>query len=385
MRTTLFTCLVVLLVAAHTACGAVSLPASQPAAGALPQSMQKEVDAAVDRGLAWLAAHQKEDGSWSNGSFPALTALPVWAMLRSGNPGYKAAIDRGLAYITSCARDDGGIYRHVEGRKGGGLSNYNTAICMTVLHAANGPALNHYVLRAREFIAGAQHFGDDVYRGGFGYDRDTGRAYTDLLNTFYSVQAMRLTADAEDRRNPAEKRVDLDWAETTKYIERMQNRGGAGADNDGGFFYNPSDPKAGATTNKAGVVVFRSYGSMTYVGLLGLLYADVSRDDPRVRSAFDWSARHWSLDENPGMGKQGLFFFYNVLSRALSAYGQNLVPRAKGAPLDWRRAVADRLVSLQKTDPHTGHGYWVNESARFWESNTVLVTAYALLSLQAIE
>ncbi|MFC1462290.1 cycloartenol synthase, partial [Verrucomicrobiota bacterium] len=122
---------------------------------------------------------------------------------------------------------------------------------------------------------------------------------------------------------------------------------------------------------------------MTYSGMLALIHANISKDDVRVRSAFDWSVKHWSLRENPGMGKQGIYFFYNVLAKALSAYGRDVIPRADGhSSVNWRAALGSRLRDLQKTDPKTSHGYWSNESGRFWESDPVLVTSYAILALQ---
>lgn len=363
---------------------AVPLVSSEQPPGTIDQSLANEVRGAIDRALDWLAANQKENGSWSNGSFPALTALPLQAFLRGAHPNKERIVNEATKYLLSSVQKDGGIYREVKGRKGGGLSNYNTAICMTALHAVGDRSLVRVVQDARKFIADSQHFGDDVYKGGFGYDRKTNRAYTDLLNTYYAVQAMRLTQDVEDLRGKPEDRVDIDWKETVRYIERMQNKPEAGEDNAGGFFYNPSDPKAGTTTNKSGVVVFRSYGSMTYAGLLALIYADVSRDDVRVRSALDWAAKHWSLDENPGMGGQGLFFFYNVLSKSLGAYGADLVPQTDGSFVNWREELAKKLINLQKVDPKTGHGYWVNETGRFWENDPVLSTAYCVLALEML-
>jgi squalene-hopene/tetraprenyl-beta-curcumene cyclase len=137
-------------------------------------------------------------------------------------------------------------------------------------------------------------------------------------------------------------------------------------------------------TNATGEVVFRSYGSITYAGMLALVYAKVSRDDVRVRSAFDWAAKHWTLDENPGMGQEGLYFFFNVLSRCLSAYGQDMIPVPGGKFVDWRGALARKLITAQTVDPKTGGGFWVNPSGRYWENDPVLVTAYALLALQAL-
>jgi len=376
---TLILCLTVPL---HDAAAAdVDVVSKYAPTGQLDTSLRNEVNAAIDRGLSWLATKQRDDGAWSNNMFPALTALVVQSYVATAHPDRTKVLPAALNFITSCVQPDGGIYVNVPGRKGGGLSNYNTSICMTALHATGDDVYLPIVQDARTFVAGGQHFGGDEYHGGFGYDKSTGRAYTDLLNTFYAVQAMRMTQSVEDKRPAGEKRVDIDWEKTAAYISKMQNPPGTGVEA-GGFFYNPSDPKAGTTTNAAGKVVFRSYGSMTYAGLLALIYADVSRDDPRVRSAFDWSAKHWSLDENPGMGAQGLFFFFNVLTRSLDTYGQDLVPTEGGRMVDWRIQLARRLVNLQKVDPDTGGGYWINDTGRFWESDPVLATAYSILALQ---
>jgi squalene-hopene/tetraprenyl-beta-curcumene cyclase len=204
------------------------------------------------------------------------------------------------------------------------------------------------------------------------------------MNTYYSVEAIRLTQDVEDRRPASEKRVDINWAETVKYIERLQNPPESGTENAGGFFYKPGESKAGTATAPDGTVVLRSYGSITYAGLLALIYANVSRDDVRVRSAFDWATRHWTLEENPGMGPRGLYFFYNIIAKSLAAYGQELVPRADGEFVNWRQALARKIVSVQRVDEEGGGGYWLNEDGSYWENNPVLVTAYSLLALETI-
>jgi squalene-hopene/tetraprenyl-beta-curcumene cyclase len=361
--------------------GTIRVASSGQPAGTLGLSLRNEVNAAMDRALDWLAAQQKEDGSWSNGDFPALTGLALQAFAQGSHPRKAEVVGKATKFILSCVQPDGGIYRTVPGRKGGGLSNYNTAVCMTALHATGDRSLAPQVQRARKFLAGAQHLGGDEYRGGFGYDAGTDRKYTDLLNTYFAVSAIRETQSAEDLRPSGDARVDIDWKATVQYVERMQNTPAAGTNEAGGFFYKPGESKAGASTNAEGKVVFRSFGSMTYAGLLALIYADVSREDVRVRSAFAWACRHWSLDENPGMGQEGLYFFYNVLAKALAVYGQELVPLPDGTFLNWRDAAARKLVKVQKVNPQ-GRGYWVNESGRFWESDPVLVTAYALIALQ---
>ncbi len=353
--------------------------------GTLGLSLENEVRAAVGRALDWLAALQREDGSWSNPNFPALTGLAVQAFVGSSHPRADEIVARASAYIVSCVQADGGIYRKPDGRRGGGLSTYNTAVCMTALHATGNPEWTRHVLNARTFIAGSQLVGDDRYEGGFGYDRQTDRAYADLLNTYYAVIAMRETADAEEARPDGEARADIDWSKTVQFVERLQNPAEAGDEQAGGFIYKPGESAAGTVTNEAGVVHFRSYGNMTYAGLLALIYADVDREDVRVRSAFDWAARHWTLEENPGMGQDGLFFFYNVLTKSLSAMGADAIPRvADQSPINWREELARRLVATQIIEPETGRGFWKNDSGRYWENDPVLVTAYSLLALQML-
>ena len=351
---------------------------SESAADA-PAARAVRAQAAVTRGLEWLRLNQATNGAWSNPQFPALTALPLWAICGASTASNRQAMaDKATAYILSCVQTNGGIYIDQPGRKGGGLANYNTAICLTALHATGRRDLVPVILQARTFIAGSQHLGDDVYSGGFGYDRETKRAYTDLLNTHFAVEAMRRTQDVEDLRPAGQPHANVDWAATRRYVSKLQNPPAAGTNDVGGFFYNPDDPKAGTVTNAEGVIFLRSFGSITYAGLLALIYADVPRDDPRITSAVQFAASHWTLQENPGMGQQGLFFYFNVMSRALATAHVDTIPRPGSAPaIAWRDELIDRLIAMQQPD-----GAWSNANNRFWENDTVLATAYSLLALE---
>lgn len=344
-------------------------------------ALAKAAGAAVARGLDWLQQQQATNGAWSRAQFPALTALPLWAVCGSGETNRGAMVDKAVGFLLSCVQTNGSICVHVPGVKGGGLPNYNTAIAMTALHATGRRELIPVILAARAYVAGSQHFGDDVYSGGFGYDRSTGRAYTDLDNTFFAMEAMRRTQDAEDHRPATQKRVDVNWNAAIEYVSKLQNTAASSTTNDaGGFVYNPDDTgKGGVGTNAEGKVYLRSFGSITYVGLLALIYADVTRADPRVVSAVDYASRHWTLDENPGMGAQGLYFYYNVMTRSLATAGINALPRKQGggAEIAWRNEAIRKIVSLQQPD-----GKWINDNNRFWENDPVLATAYSLLALE---
>jgi squalene-hopene/tetraprenyl-beta-curcumene cyclase len=337
--------------------------------------LSQQARAAVEKGVAWLKTQQKPSGAWSEENMPALTALPLWALVASGPSADAAAQNKAVAFLLSCQQPDGGIYVPQPEKKGSGLSNYNTAICVTALFATGRPDALAAVLKGRSFIASAQHTGDDSHAGGFGYDKASKRVYADLNNTQFALDAMRRTQAAEDRRPSGEKRADINWDAALKYVMQMQNTEGETA---GGFAYNTEDPKGGTVTNANGKVMLRAYGSMTYAGVLAMVHAQLDKTDPRVRSAVDFASRYWTVDENPGQGQQGLYFYLDIMARALSAANMDTLPKHDQAgTIPWRESVVRKLIALQKPD-----GSWVNDNNRWWENNSVLATSYALLALE---
>ena len=367
---------------------AETLP-KEPGIAGVEESLRNEANAAIDRAVKFLKSKQRPDGSWSNAEFPALTGLPVWALAANGALD-EATRERGVAFLLKHARPDGSIFADPsEQRKGGGLPTYNTAISMVARHLSGAPNVTPTVLKARRFVASGQHLGGDIYNGGFGYDSTTKRAYADLSNTVIALEALALTKSVEDQRPAGEKPAEINQAAAVDFITRIQNRPESNPSpsvsddpkDRGGFFYQPDKTMAASTTNAAGVVKFSSYGSMTYAGLLSFIYSDVSPLDPRVKSAYDWAIRHWTLEENPGMGAEGQFYFYNTLAKGMNIMGQDLIPRPQGAPLNWRREVVKKLINLQKTDTD-GNGYWQNGTNRWMEGDPILVTSYALITLR---
>ena len=149
------------------------------------------------------------------------------------------------------------------------------------------------------------------------------------------------------------------------------------AENKGGFVYDPDESKAGSETNASGKVALRSYGSISYAGLLSYIYADLKRDDPRVLAVMDWLAKNFSLQENPGMGEQGYYYYLHLMTKGLSIVGVDKLELADGKKIDWRKEVAMKLINLQKAD-----GSWANSNGRWWEKDPALVTSYAMLTLE---
>ena len=76
---------------------------------------------------------------------------------------------------------------------------------------------------------------------------------------------------------------------------------------------------------------------MTYAGLKSMIYAGLDRDDPRVKAALTYITQHYTLDENPGLGQQGLYYYYHTFAKTMAVLGEptlidaaGVVPRLAG-------------------------------------------------------
>lgn len=381
------TFLSLLVFALATTAGAAELPSKSDV------SLLKEVARAQERGLDWLLKQQEKDGSWRN--HPAITALAVTSFLRSGKPlttEQQEAVDRGVKFILPCAKPTGAIY-------GGGdtdkYPNYSTAICTMALLATDKPQYADTIRKAREFLINSQ-FGDNNKTlpgnpsyGGIGYGR---RERPDLSNMQWALEAVHLveTHSTETMPNLAPKDdLKLHWARAVTFLQRCQNlparndqpwAKNAGDRDLGGFIYMPGVTEVEEGEPHDEHAPLRSYGSMSYAGLKSYIYADLKKDDPRVVGVINWLKRNYTLDENPSLGPQGLYYYYLTLTKALTAYGDDTFTDAAGKTHDWSYEMMNKLVGLQKHE-----GFWQNENNRWWENDPVLVTSYSLLALEIIQ
>jgi squalene-hopene/tetraprenyl-beta-curcumene cyclase len=180
----------------------------------------------------------------------------------------------------------------------------------------------------------------------------------------------------------------LNWKAALRFVQNCQNlptynsQPWASDDpkNKGGFIYLPGRSNAGQTNLPTGRIAYRSYGSMSYAGLLSYIYADLKPDDPRVTSALDWLRGNYTVDENPGMGPQGLFYYYQMMAKALTYANVDTLELADGHKTNWREDLALKLLNLQKAN-----GSWANDNGRWWEKDPILDSADALVALEIIE
>jgi squalene-hopene/tetraprenyl-beta-curcumene cyclase len=89
--------------------------------------------------------------------------------------------------------------------------------------------------------------------------------------------------------------------------------------------------------------------------------------------------QNYTLAENPGMGKQGLFYYYHTMAKALNIIDKDKIELSNGEKIDWKKELTLQLFNLQN-----GEGYWMNENGRWWEKDPVLVTSYVLIALEIL-
>jgi squalene-hopene/tetraprenyl-beta-curcumene cyclase len=379
---------------------AADSPAPQGAAARNSADVAARAQATLDRAAAFLKSKQQPTGGWHNEKEPpALSAIVLKAIVVARPQDKSAAyVKKGYDNLLTHQLDDGGIYKDL-------LANYNTAIAVSALAAADNPEYQDEIDRAVAYLKGLQwtektrpQFQDakeqftnkqvvqddkDPFYGGWGYGgRSRGGGRPDLSNVQVTLDALR-----DAGLKPGDEAYDR----ALKFVTRMQNLSETNdqpwAGDDGGFVYSPADTRkgesmAGEYTSPDGRRMLRSYGSMTYAGLKSMIYAGLTRDDPRVKAAWDWIGKNWTLDENPGMrlnnpkiAQQGLYYYYHTLARALNAYDEPVITDRQGNQHDWRVEFVNKIASLQKED-----GSFVGEE-KWMEGNPTLVTSYVAIAL----
>ena len=337
--------------------------------------LQQQLQRAADQGIRFLESRgQANDGSFSGETGVAVTALCARAILEHRPRTVTTpTVQKALGYIESKVQSDGGIYA-----EGSLYRNYETSVAVGALLKANKDDMYDSVLgRAEAFLKEIQwdegegiESSDTAY-GGAGYGR---HKRPDLSNTAFMIQALNELGNEPD---------DEAIQKALRFIVRTQNLAGQGNDTeyadkvgDGGFYYTP----AAGGQSQAGEVDgggLRSYGSMTYAGLKSMIYAGLTADDPRVIAAMTFISKNYSLEDNPGMGKAGLYYYYHTFAKALSAAEIEVIDDESGTPHAWREELSRTLIESQQSD-----GSWVNsDSDRWMEGDRQLVTAYALLAL----
>jgi squalene-hopene/tetraprenyl-beta-curcumene cyclase len=343
-------------------------PAPAPDAASLAQNREE----AIARGIAYLASQQAEDGSWAKGNI-GISALCTQALLAGGKTAQDPPVRKAVDFLVKQQAEDGGIHDV-------GLENYTTSIALMVLVKADPKTYAAQIEKAKAYLIA--HQWDETesidtghpWYGGAGYGQ---HERPDLSNEAFFLEAMHQAGVPKD--HPL-------WKKAQVFLSRTQDRSESndgvfvGTDS-GGFVYSPhggGESKAGTVDLPNGKKGLKAQGSMTYAGFKSFVYAGLARDDPRVLAALDWIRRHWTFDENPELGQQGLFYYYMTAARALAAWGEPAIMDARRRTHDWRAELSDAILRRQREN-----GSWFNEAERWFEGEQVPVvpTSYCIIAL----
>ncbi len=332
---------------------------SSTAAASAPLSLDElqHIDAAVARGRSWLLEHQSPGGAFAplaqNAACPvALSSMALWALASTGSEPVDP-MRNAARFLLAYKQPDGGVYdpRH-------GLSVYTSGVALQALRSLTSvhefpeiadvlPGLDLFVYRARapESLADAE---SDPRK--------------DLAGP---AEAQRLLQDT--RYSPEEQRA-LEFLARSATLPtnapplRVRIPGWSGQRAD--------------------------LGPFSYEDVLPFVYLPLEADQQVALRAYEALRTYYDLERNPDLtkrygelgflsGTQGLYYYYLLVARALSARGLPWIDLASGARRDWVRELSVKLLSLQRAE-----GAWKNADGRWWEQEPVLVTSYALLALQ---
>lgn len=345
----------------------------------LSPSLTAKAQKSIDLGLEFLRSSRTEEGGWTAAYGPAVTAIVAQAFARDKAHGPRhPVVRRAVATMLKFEQPDGGIYERQRN-----LANYQTSVVLMLLAALDDPAHKPRIAKAQDYLrrlqfdAGESIATDNPWYGGAGYNE---AKRPDLSNTQMMLEALHQSGLPEE--DPVYQRA-LTFVTRCQLYGATNDQPFADGEQDGGFIYSPNaggESKA-ADEVRDGPPKLRSYGSMTYAGFKSLLYAGLSRDDPRVTACLKWIRNHWTLDHNPNMpgtrSKQGLYYYYHVFARALHAWGKPTITDTTGKTHNWREELCKKLISLQRPD-----GSWFNDQDRWLEGDPSYITGLTILSLQ---
>ena len=293
-------------------------------------------DQAVQRGLAYLAGRQRDDGSYGEGPYRgnvAVTAFVSRAMMAAGSkPGagqYGDKLSKSVDYLLRLAQPNG-LIASKEPRENGPMYGHAFALGFLAQCQKASPwaDVRETMVKAVEVIVKSQN-------------RDGGWRYqprpldADLSVTVTQLSGLLAARDAG---------IDVPEATVTQavaYVKKSQNQ-------DGGFRYLIQGGSSGFARSAAAVAV---------------LFLAANQSGQETRKGLDYLR---TFPPSAGIGQPELFYFYGhyYAAQALSHAGQEAWDR-------WYPAVRDGLLAQQHKD-----GSWPDAAS------VDLGTAMVCLTLQ---
>jgi len=313
-----------------------------------------ESEAAVNRGLAYLAARQQPDGHWSSGGYRgdvAITGLCLMAFLASGHqPGrgkYGLVLNEAVDFLAGSVRMDGqfGSPGLVASKPGeGGPPMYGHGFATLALAEVYGMThrkdLKPKIEAAVRLIEDTQNQnpGNSWTDGGWRYQPRQGEA--DISVTVVQVLALRGARNAGIKVNQS----TIDRA--IDYMKRCSNY-------DGGFTYQIRSGGSGVARTGAGVL------SLMMAGL---------RDTPECQNGLRYLKERPLGVTNDWARLQHFYYGIYYVTQAMYQAGGEYWKA-------WYPTIRDRLVRNQGSD-----GEWAANG--YSEAGPEYATAMSVLVLQ---
>jgi prenyltransferase beta subunit len=271
--------------------------------------------AAIDRGLAWLAGRQNEDGSFDGNGYSrniAVVSLAGMAFLSNGStPGrgpYGEHLNRCVNYVLG-AEDDSGFICEAAYTSHGPMYDHGfaTLFLAEVYGMSQGSDIREKLSRAVRLIVTTQNA-----EGGWRYQPRASEA--DISVTICQVMALRACRNAGlyVPNETIDRCVD--------YVKRCQNP-------DGGFMYMLTGGPSRFPRSAAGVVALYSAG----------IY-----DGEEIQRAIEYLEQHRPAAEELSRDTHALYGHYYAVQAMWQAGGEHWQK--------WYPAVRDILLKAQQED-----------------------------------
>jgi len=302
-------------------------------------------EAAVSRGLRWLALQQQRDGRWSYGppgydvANTALALLPFLGAGQTPTAGpYRDQVSRGLRWLKSQQKADGDL-RGGASQHPGMYAHGIASIVLCDAYALTGDeSLREPARKALAFIVAAQ-------------SDSGGWRYMPRQDADVSVVGWQLMALQSGRMAGLEVPSEtLELAD--QYLDTV-------AHNDGALY---SYQRQGGES--------RPTPTMTAEGLLCRMYLGWRKDTPGLERGVEWLAQ----DHLPNRRETNIYYWY---------YGTQVFHHYGGEPWEkWNRRMRDILVETQVAQgPHAGS--WNPEGDRWGSAGgRIFVTSLSVCSLE---